>query len=54
SPDTAPSKRLESLIANYSKVINGTILSKTMGLDIMMRECLHFNQWINKIKSLKG
>lgn len=52
SPKTAPSKRLESIIANYAKVKNGAILTKDMGIDIIMKECKHFERWINKIKSI--
>lgn len=52
SPETAPSKRLESLIPNYAKVKNGTLLSKDMGIDIIMGQCPHFREWIQKIVSL--
>ncbi len=48
SPNTAPSKRLEMLIPNYAKIKNGTILSKDMGIDIIMDECKHFAKWIEK------
>lgn len=50
SPSTAPSKRLIELIPNYAKVRNGTLLSKDMGIDIIMEECPHFKKWILKIK----
>lgn len=50
--ETAPSKRLEGLISDYSKVKNGTILSKDMGIDKIMRECKHFSDWIGKIRDL--
>jgi hypothetical protein len=49
SPETAPSKRLEQLIPGYAKVRNGTILSKDMGLDTIIRECPHFRDWIKRI-----
>lgn len=52
SPETAPSKRLESIIPNYAKVKNGAILAKDMGIDVIMRECKHFAEWIEKIKNL--
>ncbi|MHD0317417.1 DUF4276 family protein [Fusobacterium sp. THCT1E2] len=52
SPETAPSKRLESLIPNYAKIKNGTLLSKKMGIDIILKECKHFSAWIEKIKAL--
>lgn len=49
SPETAPSKRLKALIPNYAKPINGTLLSKNMGIDVIMNQCPHFKQWIEKI-----
>lgn len=52
SPQTAPSKRLEDLIPNYAKVKNGTILAKSMGMDIILKECQHFSGWIEKIRTL--
>lgn len=52
SPETAPSKRIEAIIPNYAKVKNGAILAKDMGIDVIMRECKHFAEWIEKIKNL--
>lgn len=52
SPETAPSKRLSALIPNYAKIINGTLLSANMGIDIIMRECPHFREWIHSISAL--
>jgi len=52
SPETAPSKRLESIIPNYAKVKNGAILAKDIGIDVIMQECKHFAKWIEKIKNL--
>lgn len=51
SPITAPSKRLEALIENYPKVQAGSIVGGAIGIDIMMKECKHFANWIDKIKS---
>lgn len=48
---TAPSKRLESLMPNYAKVRNGVIVSKAIGIDILLRECKHFAAWIAKIRT---
>lgn len=51
SPETAPSKRLEKLIPNYAKVLNGTLLSKDMGIDSIMEQCQHFREWVKFIES---
>ena len=51
SPETAPSKRIQSLISNYAKIKDGTLLSKDMGIDIIMDQCPHFREWIQGIIS---
>lgn len=53
SPATAPSKRLEGLIPNYAKVTNGTLLTQDMGLDLIMSQCQHFREWIQKLLMLR-
>lgn len=54
SPETAPSKRLQALIPNYAKIRNGTLLSKDMGIDIIMEQCPHFRKWIQSISTHAG
>lgn len=52
SVTTAPSKRIESVIEDYSKVRQGIIVAKKIGINKMISECRHFANWINKIRSL--
>ncbi len=52
SYETAPSRRLVQLIPNYTKVRNGAILSKDMGIDVIMKECPHFRDWIDRISKI--
>ena len=51
SVSTAPSKRIESVIDNYTKVRQGIIVAKKIGIDKMLSECKHFADWIEKIKN---
>ncbi len=51
SPETAPSKRLEKLIDGYGKVLDGITVAEEIGIDKMMKECQHFAQWVEMIKS---
>jgi len=53
SPLTAPSKRLETLIENYPKVQAGSIVGSAIGIDVMIKECKHFANWIEKIKKTR-
>lgn len=54
SPQTAPSKRILSLIPNYKKVVQGTIIATEIGLDEMRRQCSHFNDWLMQLESLRS
>ena len=49
SAETAPSKRIQNVVNGYSKVRQGIIVAKHIGIDKMMSECKHFSAWINKI-----
>ena len=52
STETAPGKILEKLIPGYAKVSDGTIISERIGVDLMIKECKHFREWVSKITSL--
>ncbi|WP_242688522.1 DUF4276 family protein [Photorhabdus tasmaniensis] len=54
SPQTAPSKRILAIFPNYNKPLHGPIIAGDIGLDTIRSQCLHFNQWLNKIIALKA
>jgi len=41
-----------NFIPNYAKVLDGTIISKQIGIDAMLAACEHFREWVAKIKAL--
>ena len=51
SSQTAPSKRLESLLPRYSKPLDGPKAMRAIGLDAIRKECPHFNRWIERLES---
>lgn len=51
-PQTAPSKRIVNLLPAYQKALHGPILAKRTGLEIMRRECPHFNEWLLWLEGL--
>lgn len=51
SVSTAPSKRILQLIPYYSKVSHGSMLAKEIGIEVMRRECPHFDKWIQDISN---
>jgi len=54
SSDTAPSKRISSLIPNYNKRIDGPLLAEEIGLETIRRECPRFNAWVTRMESRTG
>lgn len=55
SPDTAPSKRIIAALAqdyHYNKVQSGTAVAYAIGIEALLKNCQHFNEWINGIQQL--
>jgi len=54
SPQTAPSKRLESHLKNpsYRKTLHGTLAIEAIGIDKLLAECYHFADWYNQLLAL--
>ncbi|MEI6208570.1 MAG: DUF4276 family protein [Desulfuromonadales bacterium] len=51
SPQTAPSKRISALLANYDKPLMGTLAALEIGIDTIRKECPHFNQWLTRLEA---
>ena len=54
NPNTSPSKRILGVYREYSKPIDGLYIAKCIGLDIMRKECRHFDGWLSTIESLQS
>lgn len=52
SPNTAPSKRIESLVRGYQKPLHGVSAAKSIGLLDLRAQCPRFNEWLTEIESL--
>lgn len=53
SYDTKPSIRLEKCLRpKYRKTTHGPRGAKIIGLETIEKECLHFHQWLEKIRNL--
>ena len=52
SYDTAPSRRIEKIVAGYQKTSDGIKVAKRIGIDGISSECKHFAAWISKIVSM--
>ncbi len=51
SPATSPAKRLEKLYP-YRKRLHGPLIAQKIGLELIRRECPHFNDWLTRLETL--
>lgn len=51
-PANAPAKRLEALKNGYRKVAMGKTVSEAIGIEVIRRQCPHFNNWLTKLEHL--
>lgn len=51
-PNTAPDKRIQALIAEYDKVIYGSLIALGIGLERIRAECPLFNHWVESLIAL--
>ena len=52
SPQTAPSKRILTLVPHYKKTVDGPLIAEDIGLDAIRAQCPHFNNWIERLLAL--
>ena len=52
SPQTAPSKRIERLVAGYQKPLSGTQAAQAIGLNAIRVACPHFDAWLGRLECL--
>lgn len=50
--ETAPSKRLKKLGANYGKIAHGSRIAQRIGLPSIRVKCPHFNAWMLRLENL--
>ena len=52
SPETAPSKRMESIVIGYEKPLFGILAALEIGLVRMRASCPHFDSWLSRLESI--
>ncbi|MGD9160233.1 MAG: DUF4276 family protein [Desulfobacteraceae bacterium] len=50
SPETAPSKRVKTLVRNYEKPFLGILAALEIGLEVIRNECPHFREWLTRLE----
>lgn len=48
-PETSPSHRMAEIIADYDKVLYGSLIAENIGLHRLMEKCHHFAEWLRQI-----
>ncbi|MGP9768038.1 DUF4276 family protein, partial [Halomonas sp. AOP13-D3-9] len=51
-PVSAPSKRIEALMADYQKPLMGSLAALEVGLDVMREKCSLFDAWLQQLEAL--
>ena len=54
APESAPSKRIQALVPEYRKTLDGIVAAGRIGLDRIRAACPHFNGWITRIEGVPG
>ena len=54
SDDTAPSKRILTVMPRYNKVVDGPRIAKDIGLAIIRDTCPRFDAWMKHLESLSN
>jgi hypothetical protein len=49
---TAPSKRIRSVLPDYDKLAAGPQIAPAVGIEVMRREHSHFANWLESLESL--
>lgn len=49
---TAPSRRIQSIVPRYHKVVDGPFLARKIGLDTICGECPRFRDWIARLQGI--
>lgn len=50
--ETAPSKRIQTLIQEYDKVTAGNFVVEKIGLERLRQKCRHFGEWLTRLERL--
>ena len=50
--NTAPSRRIERVMAGYNKVVGGYMIAAEIGLAKIRAECRRFDSWLTRLESL--
>jgi hypothetical protein len=50
--ETCPSRRIGTIVAAYSKLSQGPIITKRIGISVLRERCTHFGEWLTHLEQL--
>jgi hypothetical protein len=50
--ETAPSKRIKSVLPDYQKAAAGPVIAREIGMQTLLSECAHFAGWVRRLAAL--
>jgi hypothetical protein len=53
-PVTAPSRRLQTALPTYSKLVHGPLVLEAVGLGAIRERCARFSEWVGRMERLGG
>jgi hypothetical protein len=49
---TCPSRRIGAIVPAYRKRVQGPIVTKRIGIDVLRKQCTHFGGWLAQLEQL--
>ena len=50
--ETCPSRRIEKIVPAYRKRLQGPIVTRRIGIDVLREQCTHFGEWLAHLEQL--
>ena len=50
--ETCPSRRIEKIVPAYRKRLQGPIVTRRIGIDVLREQCTHFGEWLAHLERL--
>jgi len=52
SYETCPSRQIAGVVPSYRKRLHGPIVTGRIGLDVLRKECDHFDSWVGRLEKI--
>ena len=52
--ETCPSRRIEKIVPAYRKRVQGPIVTRRIGIEVLRGRCTHFGGWLARLEQLSA